>query len=551
MCSHQGRLQVRTVAPYHLSLLALPPIDAFVNHFFGTVNYRYNSVYAPTFTDQYVQWWSDRTRGRNLSPEFTCLLLRICAYSGQYLPPELQIMVQFELACTPQSLTDRLAEAADQLSASFAPSHPCLERVQEQFLKCAWLKSESRMVETWHVLGRAIREAQELGFDKDTGLDSLTEFEIEIRRRVWALLYIWDWLVDLLFRMSPADLLRQMSAWLGRPHLIDQTNHSFTLPNLRLETDSTKPNLVSPFAHISLQAELARRITPHKLDQSMSNLTVDQIFAIESECEKFIQNLPPIFRIESPDLSLDEQHQYFVGQRYQLHVVTYMTMFDFLKLYLTRSPKNPKSARDTELRHLAIDICFKLVNASRRLFDHEFPINAKWHLVIFSIFDTAAVLCSAIIHDVDNVLPHREQIMNAIEGSLDLLHQLSLTRIGAASYKFLFNLVEASAVLSRWFARRKRPRLEMTTSAPEPHSAQVPQSIPTDTAGPSTNLELNPAPSISDDGGLAFDMEQFLAQNPLGEASQFDMGGLEEIWDWDSLNLDAFLNPNPNNNSNI
>lgn len=31
------------------------------------------------------------------------------------------------------------------------------------------------------------------GIDKDAGIDSLPEFDIEIRRRIWTLLYIWDW----------------------------------------------------------------------------------------------------------------------------------------------------------------------------------------------------------------------------------------------------------------------------------------------------------------------------------------------------------------------
>lgn len=31
------------------------------------------------------------------------------------------------------------------------------------------------------------------GIDKDAGIESLSEFDIEIRRRIWTLLYIWDW----------------------------------------------------------------------------------------------------------------------------------------------------------------------------------------------------------------------------------------------------------------------------------------------------------------------------------------------------------------------
>jgi hypothetical protein len=137
--------------------------DAFVNHFLSVVNYRYSAIYGPTLTDQYVQWWSDRSHGKRLSPEFTCLLLRICAYSVQYLTPALREMTEFELACDSQALTDRFASAAEQLSQSFEASNTTIERVQEQFLKGAWLKSESKIVESWHALGCTIRAAQELG----------------------------------------------------------------------------------------------------------------------------------------------------------------------------------------------------------------------------------------------------------------------------------------------------------------------------------------------------------------------------------------------------
>lgn len=102
-------------------------------------------------------------------------------------------MIEFELACNSQQLTDRFSDAAEQLSQSFTASNTSIERVQEQFLKGAWLKSESRIVESWHALGCTIREAQELGIDRDAHIDGLSEFDIEIRRRIWALLYIWDW----------------------------------------------------------------------------------------------------------------------------------------------------------------------------------------------------------------------------------------------------------------------------------------------------------------------------------------------------------------------
>jgi hypothetical protein len=72
-------------------------------------------------------------------------------------------MVEFELASNPQALTHRFSEAAEQLSAAFTASKTSIERVQEQFYKAAWLKTESKFVESWHALSSTIREAQELG----------------------------------------------------------------------------------------------------------------------------------------------------------------------------------------------------------------------------------------------------------------------------------------------------------------------------------------------------------------------------------------------------
>lgn len=156
------------------------------------VNYRYNAIYGPTFTNQYVQWWADRASGKRLSPEFTCLLLRVLAYTVQYLTAKMRKMIEFELACDSQRLCERFANSAEQLSLTFSKANSCLERVQEQFLKGAWLKSESQIVESWHALGSTIREAQELGIDKSTEVEGLTQFDIEIRKRIWTLLYIWD-----------------------------------------------------------------------------------------------------------------------------------------------------------------------------------------------------------------------------------------------------------------------------------------------------------------------------------------------------------------------
>jgi hypothetical protein len=342
-----------------------------------------------------------------------------------------------------------------------------------------------------------------------------------------------------------------MSSWLGRPNLIDQKNLKFKLPNLRLDQSVTEPNLLSPFAHMALQARLGRRLAIAKGDaQSVNDMSANEILAVESECNMFIEELPPIFRIDNPDTSLDEQHPYFVFQRLQMHTIIYVTMLDFLKPFLTRDRHDKKTNLDDEFRKTGVDIALRLLKVSRKLFDHEYPINAKFHMVVFSIFDTATILCSAIVHDRDHVIPRRGEIIEAISRSLEMLHQLELsTKLGAASYNFLSKLVQATPELSPDPPARKRQR-RRSSSASVPNSdpppletkssalSSVSSSEPT--LAPTTPF-VDPMAMIPTTDDLSFDLEQFLAQNPFGNTATLDMGGMEQIWDWGDLNLEGQL----------
>jgi hypothetical protein len=344
-----------------------------------------------------------------------------------------------------------------------------------------------------------------------------------------------------------------MGAWLGRPNLIDQKNLNFKLPNLRLDQSSSEPNLLSPFAHMALQANLGRRLNTIMGDaQSVDALSADEILTIEAELDKFIDELPPVFRLKDPDTSLDAEHPYFVFQRHQLHTVVYVTKLDFLKPFLTRARDDKKTDRDDEFRRMGIDLALDVLEVARRLFDHEFPINAKFHMVVFSIFDTSTILCSAIIHDRERCLPRRDEVTNAVDGSLDMLHQLSLTtKLGASSYAFLYKLVQSTPELSCGTGTSKRLRNQSSASSnllePPPlvhHTSIGSVASSVDPPIPPnldlTSIAMEPAlvmPAVND---FSFDVDQFLAQNPFGSVSALDMGGMEQIWDWEDLNLNQF-----------
>ena len=131
--------------------------------------------------------------GKPLIPEFTCLLIRVCACSAQYLDAESLYKMESELGESAQNLSEKCHHAAKQLSHTIAPGKGGLAQVQQLFLTSAWYKSESLFVESWHALSSSIHEAQELGMHKGSPKAGLSEFDVEMRRRIWCLLYCWDW----------------------------------------------------------------------------------------------------------------------------------------------------------------------------------------------------------------------------------------------------------------------------------------------------------------------------------------------------------------------
>lgn len=168
-------------------------LDLIVQRYLGITNFIYYCLHPPTFSGDYAAWWSDRAKGKSLKPEFTCLLIRVCACALQYLDMEIQQKLESDLGESVQSLSEGYHHAARQLSNTISPGKGGLAQIQQLFLTGAWFKSESLFVETWHTLSSCIHEAQEMGMHKNIPKAGLSEFDVEMRRRIWCLLYTWDW----------------------------------------------------------------------------------------------------------------------------------------------------------------------------------------------------------------------------------------------------------------------------------------------------------------------------------------------------------------------
>lgn len=218
-----------------------------------------------------------------------------------------------------------------------------------------------------------------------------------------------------------------------------------------------------------------------------------------------------------------------------------------VKLTLTRSVE---SMTDTEknMRRTAVHCALELMEISRQLLDCLLPINAKFYLATFLIFDTAACLCSAIAHDSDYSLPQRENIIETIGSALNMLDQVRNTKLGATCYAILKRIVPQlpQELTERILHESMSPGSSSTGGGPRTPSDghQDNQQFP---PGYTNGMfRVTPTTSAFDPGmppssGMGFynagaTMPQVTS---LDDFSNMDLGGLSQIWDWGYLGFTA------------
>lgn len=331
-----------------------------------------------------------------------------------------------------------------------------------------------------------------------------------------------------------------MSLLLSRPPIINPSYSSFDLPNLQLESVDPENGPPSPVTHIAAQCQLGGVMAgvPASMGGTSDTSKAD---SIKSDIEDWIASLHPAYVEVNPDTRWDDGHLYVPLQRRQLHAIGYMTMLLPFKPFLAKTFDSNSSETERSYRKTAVDIAIHLMEVSRRLFDQVYPINAKFHLVTFLIFDTAAFFCSALIHDKDRSLPRRGDIIQSIRLACGLLGKLApLTKTGAICYPVLARLAkslsksteqEDSLIGENGVTLSIDPGIAPDFDPLSLSDTISPDSFPSslDSMVPGTFL-----PASLD--FTAPDMEIPPVMS-VGDFSNIDAGQFDQIWDWQNLDL--------------
>jgi hypothetical protein len=232
-------------------------------------------------------------------------------------------------------------------------------------------------------------------------------------------------------------------------------------------------------------------------------------------------------------------------QRKQLHTIAYMVMLMPLKPCLTSDVQQDSTSIEKSLQPTAIDIALKLIKAAHQLLDCMLPINAKFHFAPFTMFDTAASLCSAVIHDHGRCLPQRDEAIGAIGVTLGTLEQISQsTKTAAICYSVLSKIVDKlSLTQEEELILRSKSSDSPLRGVKTPSDSQLTlDAVPSIDFGINNNLQPlgahNPEMYVST-------MSDYSSLEPLAPPSSdlqdlfsMDLGELGQIWDLENLGLD-------------
>lgn len=336
-----------------------------------------------------------------------------------------------------------------------------------------------------------------------------------------------------------------MSLLLSRPFIINSNYCSFELPNLRLESPECEEGLPSPITPLALECQLGQMIS--KIPGVMGGiLSPSQAVAIQQETERWFASLPPVFSLTSPDTRWDTAHNYILVKRSTLHVIGHMVMLLPLKQCLTKTMDADSISIEKSLQPMAVDCALKLLEVSRQHLSYLPPRNMNFHFAPFLIFDTAAFLCSAILHDPSRRLYQRDRVIEGIGLALESLRQSSRhSKTSTRCYGILFKLGSSMALSPAEKRMAGYKSSEDSTGGPR----TPPDNQPTES---STNVPvMDDSVHISRQFGTGMSgMDGFNAfatpdadtldseMAELADIPDLDLGELSQIWDWDNLDLD-------------
>ncbi|RFU80114.1 fungal specific transcription factor domain-containing [Trichoderma arundinaceum] len=332
-------------------------IDQLAEIFFTEFNWQYYLVEPQVFHELLDQWSNLpfkvlSSRGPEaLSPDlrvFPALLFEVIATALLVLPKSLQESfesLKYAANMTFEDLAVDYSETGVSIVNLFGTKYLSTTSIQVGFLRAAFLKYTANVTESWHTVGKTIRDAQELGMHRDA-LDPkptsndvesvlLNQWQVEKRRHLYMMLSTWD---------------IHMCLILGRPGSLDWRHGLPTLPiDARFTTasDRSKTPVIPREEGIDPPTPLTRNLFLYKVMMPLRDVQdlesdgpcprdFSKVQKIQQTIMEIHESTPAVFRMENPDKQWDSRPElhWLPQARYLFEQMYYFTLVALHRPYI-------------------------------------------------------------------------------------------------------------------------------------------------------------------------------------------------------------------------
>ena len=263
-----------------------------------------------------------------------------------------------------------------------------------------------------------------------------------------------------------ANVTRQFASGLCRPTMIDHADVDVKSPTLTLE--NLDP---SPLLHMKLQSEAITQLAA-RFGAPKNVRTPVEVQQYKVMIESWMRCFPKVYNIDTPDTSRDKTHPWATAHRFYLHTMAYLMILNPIRTFMAKPCSKSSSPEELQLRADGVYYSLRNLATTTLWTQYSSHSDGRYHFIIFSLFDTASVLCSAILKDEDQSIPRREEILAGIENSVALLKRINtLSKTAKTSYDILSRIARRLPKSQSRVKKRAKVSKSSPPSGPTPITA--------------------------------------------------------------------------------
>ncbi|KAM0541142.1 hypothetical protein ACHAPJ_013359 [Fusarium lateritium] len=310
-------------------------------------------------------------------------------------------------------LSDRAADYSDaghRLASSFRKSELTLTTVQAELMRACFEKTTGAVIEAWHTLGNAIRDAQELGLhliepEPTAYLRSEKPSDRELGCHLWFILHLWD---------------AHMAVVLGRPMSTRMNPNAVPLP-MSSRDSSGKQRPPQPSDVI-----LCGYHTAYHFLQDIHDLEKvgDWRVPVETIHETILTNVVNLPAWATAQRSRQGEPPWLAAALEIMSTNVHFVLFALHRPFIFAEPSS---------RHKAFHSAMQILESQARLFDHTEPLQYKAFSLVFATFDAMVLIAAVHIRFLNELVEQVPASRRNLEWGLERLKSLQASKNHLAS----------------------------------------------------------------------------------------------------------------------